>query len=225
MAKRTSETYSKKTLDLAAQIEGAQGAVPPPERYAKDGIAERREHVWRFLSRRVPQTVMAKLLKVSRRTIADDVRWWKERTGDYINKVKNDPTAANTDIGMTALRLDGIAQMAMSEAELARNAQEKNNFMRTAITAENSRSNLLVGTGTLPKAGEEIRVTHKINATFTAKLGQNSPLSVLDDPSSARKVLSAAEKILRLSAEKANLKMLEAKTIDVPATSKPADDE
>lgn len=215
MAKRTSEPRSEKTLDRAEAIREEEGDLDFPERYAQDGIQQRREQVWKFLARRVPQTVMAELLGVSRRTITADVKWWKDQCQDYVDRLKKDPAAANTDIGLTALRLEGMAQMAMNEAEMAKSSQMKNVFMNTAIKAEVSRSNLLISTGVLPKAGEEIRVRHDISATFTAKLGENNPLSTLDDAASRRRVLSAAEHILKLGMAKKLAGADDPTTIDV----------
>ena len=94
MAKRTSEERSQNTLDKAAMIRDKDGDVDLPERYTQDGIAERREHVWKFMARRVPQTVMAELLGVSRRTIYEDVQWWKRRCQEHMERVKEDPEAA-----------------------------------------------------------------------------------------------------------------------------------
>lgn len=192
-----------------------EGAIDNPERYTQDGIAERREHVWRFMVRRVPQTVMAKLLNVSRKTIVDDVRYLEEQRGDYMNRVKNNPDIANMDIGMTTMRLEGISQSAMGDYELAKTTQIKNLCLNTAIKAEDTRTKILVNSGILPKAGEDMRITHNHKGSFTDKLGEDSPLAVLDDPSSARKILSAAEKILKLSAGRTNIKHIDTTIIDI----------
>jgi hypothetical protein len=202
MAKRTSEKRTDKTLDMADAIREHEGDVEFPERYADAGIQARREQVWKFLARRVPQTVMAELLGVSRRTVSSDVRWWKEQCQGYVEHLRDNPEAASADIGLTALRLEGMAQFAMNEAQLAGSGTLKNQFINTAIRAEETRSGLLIKTGALPKAGEDIRVSHNIKATFSAKLGTDSPLASLDDPSSRRRVLSAAEQILRLTTRK-----------------------
>ncbi len=205
MAKRTSEQRTDATLDKAAVIQDKDGAIDTPERYSQDGIAERREHVWKFLSRRVPQTVMATLLEVSRRTIYEDVQWWKRQCTEHMARVKDDPESAAADVGLTALRLEGISQAALNDYELARTGQLKVNFLNTAIKAEKTRSDMLVQTGFWPKAGEDIHIHQRIDATFTAKLGsasEDSALRVLDSADSRRKVLSAAELILKLSAQR-----------------------
>ncbi len=214
MAKHTSQDYTDKTLDLAKRIQEAEGLIEPPERYAKDGIAERREHVWKFLSRRVPQTVMCKLLRVSRRTIANDVKWWNDQVGDYVEQMKTDPKAASADIGMTSLRLEGISQAAMSGYELAATPQMKNAFLNTAIKAEDTRTRALIATGVLPKAGEDVRFSGTFQASFSASMGEDSPFAVLDDPAANRRVLSAAQKILKISASK-NSALNVGETIDV----------
>ena len=202
MAARSKVRLSDRTIDMADAIRESEGEPELPERYAEDGIRQRREQVWKFLSRRVPQTVMADLLGVSRRTISADVRWWKDKCQGYVETLKKSPGAANADIGLTALRLEGMAQYAMNEAQVAKSGQLRNLFINTAIKAELSRSNLLVNTGVLPKAGEDVRIQHSVKATFAAKLGEDSPLSTLDDPSSRRRVLSAAEQILKISHKK-----------------------
>jgi len=216
MAKRTDEFKSKETLATANAIREGED-VPLPARYTEDGIAERREHVWRFLVRRVPQTVMADLLGVSRRTIADDVLYWKEEAQKQVAAMKSDPTVANADIGLAAGRLEGIAVCAMNDYELAKAANTKNLFLAIALKAEVARANLLMNTGVLPKAGEEIRVSHSMKATFEARLGSADPLATLDEPVSRRRVLDAAERILKLSMER---RKLNDKTIDAKAEPK-----
>ena len=227
MAKRTSENRSDATMEKAEAIR-AEGGITQPERYSKDGIAERREMVWKFMARRVPQTVMAELLNVSRRTIYEDVQWWKKQCQAQLERVKEDPGAAAADVGLTALRLEGISQAALTDYEMARTAQLKNLFLNTAIKAEKTRADMMVATGFWPKAGEEVHVHQQIDATFTAKLGtvdEDSPLKVLDQADSRRKVLDAAELLLKggvkrlkdLRAAKAageEIKTIDAKVID-----------
>lgn len=180
-----------------------------------EAVAERREHVWRFIARRVPQTVMAKLLNVSRDVIAEDVAWWKARCQENIEKIKKDMQSANAEIGMTAMRLESISQAALNDYELAKSDTAKNLYLNTAIKAERTRTDVLIETGILPKPSDDVRITHEINASFTARLGEKSALSALDDPSSRRKVLTAAEKILRLGAS--NLDTID--VIDVTKSS------
>ena len=215
MARRTKETYSEKTMKMATMIESSRGDADLPERFTEDSITERREHVWKFLARRVPQTVMAKILGVSRRTISTDVKHLKNECKDFVHELKNDPDAAGTAIGLSALRLEGIAQAALGDYELAATAQMKNLFLNTAIKAETARATLLIATGVLPKAGEDVRVTHNLKATFASKLGDDNPLATLDKPDSRRKVLSVAEKLLRLSADRGNIKQIDAKSIGI----------
>jgi len=204
-------------------IRTQEGDVDLPERYSKDGIAERREHVWKFMARRVPQTVMAELLGVSRRTIYEDVQWWKQQCQEHMERVKEDPQAAAADIGLTSLRLEGISQASLNDYELARTAQLKNLFLNTAIKAEKVRADLLVQTGYWPKSGEDVRIHQQIDATFTAKLGSvgdDSPLRALDSADSRRKVLDAAELILKGGVERLKKRQEEknARTKTVKAT-------
>jgi len=235
MARRTSEPRTDKTLDAADEIRENHGDLDLPERYTQDGIMERREHVQKFLARRVPQTVMAELLGVSRRTIYEDVQWLKRQQQQHVEQVKQDPEAASADIGLASMRLEGISQAALNDYELARTDQSKNNFLNTAIKAEKTRADMLMQTGVWPKAGEDIRVHNTLDATFTAKIGavsDDSPLKILDHADSRRKVLSAAETILKKGVEKQkrlqeerqakSLKNQSETVIDVSAKSKDA---
>lgn len=230
MAKRTAEERTQKTLNKAAMIRTQDGEVSSPERYSKDGISERREHVWKFMARRVPQTVMAELLGVSRRTIYEDVQWWKNQCQEHMERVKEDPQAAAADIGLTSLRLEGISQAALNDYELARTAQLKNLFLNTAIKAEKVNADMKIMTGIWPKSGQDIRVHQQIDATFTAKLGtigEDSPLKALDSADSRRKVLDAAELLLKTGAErlrarrdeKAGVKTIKAIVVDAKSKS------
>jgi len=231
VAKRTSEDRTQKTIDKASMIRTQDGDVDSPERYSKDGIAERREHVWKFMARRVPQTVMAELLGVSRRTIYEDVQWWKRQCQEHLERVKDDPQAAAADVGLTALRLEGISQAALNDYELARTAQLKNLFLNTAIKAEKVRGDMMVQTGFWPKAGEDIRIHQQIDATFTAKLGsvgEDSPLKALDSADSRRKVLDAAELLLKGGVDRLRQRKAEregsVKTIEATVTDAPSKD-
>jgi hypothetical protein len=202
-------------------IRAQDGDIDFPDRNTKHGIEERREHVWKFLARRVPQTVMADLLGVSRRTIYEDVQWWKRQCQEATQRIQNDPDCAAADIGLTCLRLEGIAQAAMNDYELARTAQLKNLFLNTAIKAEKVGADLKIATAVWPKAGTDVRVHQSMEATFTAKLGtvdENSPLRVLDQADSRRKVLSAAELILKLSAAKHKKEAAGGVVIDAEST-------
>jgi len=219
MARRSNEERTDNTLKKAEMIRTLDGDIDNPERYSKDGIMERREHVWKFMARRVPQTVMAELLGVSRRTIYEDVQWWKQRCKEHLEAVKKDPEAAAADVGLAALRLEGISQAALNDYELARTSQLKNLFLNTAIKAEKTRADMLVQTGFWPKAGEDVRIHQSIDATFTAKLGtdisDDSPLKTLEHADSRRKVLSAAELILKLSAKKTRKDAIDGEVIDI----------
>ena len=230
MAKRTSEQRTQSTLNKAAMIRAEGGDVDSPERYSQDGIAQRREHVWKFMARRVPQTVMAELLGVSRRTIYEDVQWIKKQQQEKLERVQKDPGAAAMDVGLTALRLEGMSQAALNDYELARTTQLKNLLLNTAIKAEKTRADMLIATGFWPKAGEDIRIHQQVDATFTAKLGtvdEDSPLKALESADSRRKVLDAVELVLRSGVDRLKqrkedkqAKQIEGTIIDVTPVKK-----
>ena len=54
MARRSNEPASEDTVQMVEAIQASGNAPDLPERYTDDGITERREHVWKFLARRVP---------------------------------------------------------------------------------------------------------------------------------------------------------------------------
>lgn len=215
---------SDQMQDLATEVLAGEGDdFQPPSRHTQEGIAERRSYVKRWYSRRVPQVVMAKLLGVSRRTIYDDVQQIKEEAQAKVKAIREDPDLADLDIGLTVMRLEGVSAKALAHAELARTDQMRNLFLNTAIKAELGASRLKIDTGILPKVGEEIRVKQDTKITFKAKVGSDSPLSVLDTNVSRRKVMTVVEKLLAIGATKRAEKLLaleeqDANTIDVTPT-------
>lgn len=194
---------------MAAEIEAAEGKIKLPHRFTREGIRERREHVWRLYARRVPQTVIAQLLHVSRRTIASDVAWWHEQNRQKVDSIKNDVQTAYADIGDCAHRLQGIAAAAMNDYELARTAQMKNLFLNTATRAELAYIKLMIETGTYPHRQEDVRVTHTSKVTFESKLGEEDPRKALDNPVSRRKVLEVVQRLLQAGSDIKQQRLLE----------------
>ena len=209
MGKRSKEKASKKTMKMVNKLKAAGEAPELPERWSSRGIEERREYVAKFYARRVPQTVIAKLLGVSTRTISNDIEYLKKERSEYIEQLMKSQDATFADIGTAAMRLESIAQAALGQYELAKSDRQKNQYLITAIKAETARNALLINTGVLPKAGEDLRITHNAGEPFTSKVGNEHPLSTLDNPASRRRVLEAAEKIINLGAKK-----LEPKPVD-----------
>ena len=209
MARRAAP-QCKTAQAMAAEIEAAEGKIELPSRYTKEGIAERREHVWRLYSRRVPQTVIAQLLGVSRRTIASDLAWIHEQNRKGIESIKNDVNVAHADIGMTCLRLEGISAAAMNDYELARTSQMKNLFLNTALRAELAVAKVKLETGTWPHRQEDVRISHSAKITFEARMGEESPLKTLDEPSSRRRVLDAVHRLIKAGKDKKTQRLLEA---------------
>jgi len=181
---------------MAREIEARDGKVIIP-RCTQEGIARRREQVWEYLMRGVPKTVMAELLNVSRKTIWEDVLYLRGRAGRETGAIKGDVDKTNQEVGIIAAKLATVADSAMSEYALSSGAPAKVRFLDTAVKAHWIRARVLMETGILPRAGEEVKVTSTTEVTFTQKFGDQSPLSTLDDPVSRRKVLAAVENVLR----------------------------
>jgi len=196
---RTTEKRSEDTLALARQIEEERGKIVL-RRGTQEAIARRREHVWKFLMEGTPQTVMAELLQVSRRTISNDCAWVREEASKRLQAIKGNPDKIHAELAMSCGRLKACSDAAMAEYLLSNNPSNKDRFLNTAIRAEWIYVRLMAETGVLPRQGEEIRVRNETEVTFKARFGEDNPLAKLDNPVSARKVQAAVAKMLEAAA-------------------------
>jgi DNA-binding CsgD family transcriptional regulator len=192
---KSQEGRSQRTLQTAAMIRADEGRKVI-KRYTEEGIAKRQEQVKEYLLRGVPKTVMAELLGVSRKTIFQDIRAIEERAGHQTRAIKGNPERTFQEVGMISGRLQAISDAAMSEYALSRTPAAKDRFLNIAIKAIWTRTRVLMETGVLPRAGEEIKVVHQASVTFANRFGPDNPLAVLDDSAARRKVLSALDTVL-----------------------------
>jgi len=217
---RTQEQRSSRTLSMARQIEAERGKIIL-RRGTKEAIARRREHVWKFFLEGTPQTVMAELLQVSRRTIHSDLTFMKAKHGKTLEAIKGNPEKIHQELGVTCARLRHIANQALFQYDTTETPAAKDRFLNTAIRAEWVRSRLEMEAGVLPKSGEEIRIRTDSKVTFAARLGvENEHLQkIFADPARARKVLDAFERLTKGALTD------DENTIDVEAKVLPAPDE
>lgn len=118
---------------------------------SKEEIAQRRATVWEMLVRGIPQVVIAKTLNVHRNTITNDVR---ELRKQHREDVKD--TDVHETLGDAVAKFDEIFKYAMQEYSTAEKPREKSQFLEKAIAAMDKKARLLVETGVLPKAAQEI---------------------------------------------------------------------
>jgi len=175
-------------------------------------IMRRRHDVWEMMCQGIPRGEMARILGVCENTIGGDVRYWRGRVESRIGRLKGDPQAVHTELGLTAQKLDSIAEAAFQEYSTAKTGNEKDKFLNTAAKALGLKTKILQETGFLPKAGIEIKAQVQHEASFADRFGPGSPLSTLDDPTSRHKVLAIASRLIRLAENE--------KPIDVDAVVK-----
>jgi hypothetical protein len=120
-------------------------------RLSKEQIADRRKTVWEMLVMGVPQVTIAKTLNVHRNTITNDVRELRKL---HREEVKD--TDVHETLGDAVAKFDEIFKYAMQEYSTADKAREKAQFLEKAIAAMDKKTRLLVETGVLPKAAQEI---------------------------------------------------------------------
>lgn len=198
MLPRSKKKQSLQAQQQAAQIQEAEGRLRI-SRGTEAGIAKRREQVKEYLMRGVPKVVMAELLGVSRNTIHNDILEIKQRLGQRIGAIRGNADQVDQEIGMITGQLAAVASSAMSEYAMARAGPVKDRFLNTAAKAHWIRARLMMETGVLPKAGENVTITNRTEVSFESRFGKESPLTALDDPVSRRKVLTAIENVLRTS--------------------------
>jgi len=118
---------------------------------SREQIAERRAAVWEMVVRGVPQAVIAKTLNVHRNTVVTDV---KELRKMHRKAVKD--SDVHDTLGDSVAKFDEIFKYSMQEFSTAEKAREKAQFLEKAIAAMDKKTRLLVETGVLPKAAQEI---------------------------------------------------------------------
>lgn len=162
-------------------------------------ISRRRSDVWEMMCQGVPMIEMAELLGVSRTTIFLDMRFWNDKVSGKMARIKDDPNAANVELGRTIKMLDSIAENAFAEYSMSKSGNEKDKFLNTATRALAQKIRILQESGYLPKAGVEINAKIEHGVSFAKRFGNDPHLSELDDPVSRHKILKTAEKIIKLA--------------------------
>jgi len=165
-------------------------------RYDRKAIDRRRIGVWEMFVLGQDKDKIAKHFNVSEKTIDRDIEWWKERLGYNTSDLK-DPAHAAMDVGMTAKKLEKVAEDAYVEYHAATNGAIKVRFLQTVVLALTSRHKVLADAGYLPKVGHEKEGAPKVEISFEARFGKDAVEAVFDDPKSRRKVLEAAYSVVK----------------------------
>lgn len=185
----------------------------PTARRDPAAIERRRKHVWEMALEGIPQTSMAEILKVTRQTIWSDLDFIEKREQAKVTGMKDDSKLAALDIGLTARKLESIAEACMQEYMAAGTSQDKHRFLDAAAKTIVNRHRVLMETGILPKAGIEIKSTIEHSVSFEDRYGKDSKFKIMDDAAIRRRVLGVAEAALKLG-----LKREFDKPIDATAT-------
>jgi hypothetical protein len=165
-------------------------------RYTQRQISQRREGVWERLCLGEPIAEMAKHYQVTERTIERDIAWWSERLGLSTDQLK-DPRFAAQDVGFTAKKLEKVAEEAYVEYCASSNGGYKVRFLQTIVQALMGRHKILADAGFLPKVGHEREEGAVVEISFKARFGADAVEAVFDDSKSRRKVLEAAQSVIR----------------------------
>jgi hypothetical protein len=101
--------------------------------------------------RGIPQHVISKTLGVHRNTVCNDVRYLIDRHRKEISDINVHET-----LGDAAAKFDEIFKYAMQEYSNSNGPRERAAFLEKALSAMDKKTKLLVDTGVLPKAAQEI---------------------------------------------------------------------
>jgi len=167
-------------------------------RRSKTFVQNRRLKVWEAYNLGQTPVDIAKDQNCSERTIERDIHWWKQRLGMGASALK-DPANAAMDVGMTAAKLQMIAEEAWVEAVASTNGSVKAKFLMVSKSALVDRHRLLADAEFLPKVGHDTDYTEKVTVTFEQRFGKGSAQAVFDSDKSRRKILEAGEALLRES--------------------------
>jgi len=164
-----------------------------------ESIEKRRKLVVEMLFQGTPVTVMADLCSVDRRTIEADIDYIKKQNAERIREMLTTRGAIDSMIGDMVSSLDYIRQNAFMEYAGATTEMGKNGFLNTGMKATTMMARLLMDTGVIPKAGQDINLRTETRVTFASRFGGDSPLSELDDDLKRRKILDAVGKVLKIT--------------------------
>lgn len=174
-----------------------QGLNPNRRRFTQRQIQQRRLGVWEMFCCGQTNTQIAAHYGVSDKTIERDIKWWEERLGYKTSELK-DPKHAAIDVGMTAAKLQKLAEDAYVEYLSATNPAAKARFMECSGKMIATRHKILSDAGYLPKVGHEQAEQNTVKISFEARFGADAPQAVFDDDKSRRKVLEAAAAYMKL---------------------------
>lgn len=175
----------------------ARVPLTPRRRYTRRQIEQRRINVWEMYCCGQPVSEMADAEQVSAKTIQRDLIWWQERLGLSTEALKNPKTAA-MDVGMTAAKLEKLAQDAYVEYAASNNPTFKVRFLEASGKMLVSRHKVLSDAGFLPKIGHDAEEAFVAKVSFEARFGKDAPQAVFDNHQSRRNVLEAIADALKL---------------------------
>jgi len=167
------------------------------KKHTSQAIERRRHDVWEMMCQDIPRSEMAKLLGVSRGTIWIDIKYWRKKMGRSVTRMKDDPEAADLEAGLIRGKIDSVVAACFQEYSMAKSGSEKAKFLDLANKALSTKARILQESGYMRKAGIEVKHTLEKQITFTDRLGPDSPLSELDNPTTRHKLLSLASQILQ----------------------------
>ena len=104
-----------------------------------------------MIVRGIPQHVISKTLGVHRNTVCNDVQYLTERHRKEISDID-----VQRSLGDSVAKFDEIFKYAMQEFSNAEHPKERAAFLEKALSAMEKKTKLLVDTGVLPKAAQEI---------------------------------------------------------------------
>jgi hypothetical protein len=164
-----------------------------------EDIEKRRKLVIEMLFQGTPTTVMADLCGVDRRTIEADIEYVKKQSAKRIREMMSNRGAVDEMLGDMLTSLDYIRQNAFMEYAGSTTEMGKNGFLNTGMKATSMMARLLMDTGVIPKAGQDVNIRSEHRVTFAARFGDDSPLAELDDDTKRRKILDAVGKVLKIT--------------------------
>jgi hypothetical protein len=120
----------------------------------REEIEKRRAAVWEQVARGVSPGVIARSMNLSDQTIRTDIKVLREQHRDGVTSME--PPA---EVGDIVAKFDEVY---MEEYSTVERPSQKSQFLDKALCALNSKCKLLLETGYIPKAAQEIKNQVKI---------------------------------------------------------------
>ncbi len=176
--------------------------ISPPEllKGNKDRIEERRRHVRELALKNVPFVTIAKILKVSERTVREDISVLRDRGARRLKEVATDRHKFLGEVHESLEVFNYIRKNALFEAQTATSKYAKDRFLNTAMKAEALAAKIKIDAIAFAYGDSGVESMVDRNEPSQEDRSKNHKYAeVLQDPMSRQKVINLFQRFMKIA--------------------------